>query len=118
MAGFDLPDSPAFEYWRLVRQEYYHWRALEALTRLLDYYESVQDYEQVCRWALHKLELDPWSERSYRRRMKALALSGQRGLALQQYRVCREVLGRELGVMPAAETIHLYEQIRDQTLED
>ena len=117
MAGFNLADSPAFEHWKLVRQEHYHWRALEALTRLLDYYESIQDYEQVCRWTLHKLELDPWSEHSYRRRMKALALSGQRGLALHQYRACQDILGRDLGVMPAAETTHLCEQIRDRMLE-
>jgi DNA-binding SARP family transcriptional activator len=117
LAGFSLHDCPVFEHWRLVRQEYYHWRTLDALTHLLDYYECIQDYEQICRWTLHKLEMDPWCERSYQQRMKALALSGLPGQALKQYQVCQDILSRELGVAPSAETRRLYEQIRDRTLE-
>jgi DNA-binding SARP family transcriptional activator len=117
LAGFDLPDSPAFEHWKLVWQEYCHWLALEALARLVDYYESVQDHEQVIRWTLQKLKLNPWSKRARRRRMKALVLSGRRDLALKEFSICEQVLWRELGVKPEMETTHLYEQIRDQSLE-
>jgi predicted ATPase len=49
--------------------------------------------------------------------MRLLAYSGQRAAALAQYETCRRVLVEELDVEPAAETIRLYEQIRDSELE-
>jgi hypothetical protein len=46
--------------------------------------------------------------------MRLLALNGQRGAALAQYEACRRALADQLDVEPAAETIRLYEQIRDE----
>jgi DNA-binding SARP family transcriptional activator len=117
LAGFSLQDCHVFEHWRLVQKEYYHCQVLDALTHLLDYYESIKDYEKLCRYSLQKLGMDPWCERTYQQRMKALALSGRPGQALKQYLVCADVLSRDLEIMPSTETRLIYEQIRGRTLE-
>lgn len=116
LAGFTLPGCPRFEWWQLSTQEACHRRALEALHQLIVYYEARQDYASVSRCALRQIELEPWRESAYRRCMRALALSGQRGEAVHQYEICRRELAQEMGVEPSAETIQLYEQIREGVL--
>jgi hypothetical protein len=59
------------------------------------------------------LELEPWLEEAYQQLMRLLALDSQRSAALAQFQACRRILSDELGVEPSAETIHLYESIRD-----
>jgi predicted ATPase len=49
--------------------------------------------------------------------MRLLARTGQRAAALAQYETCHRALEVHLGVEPAAQTIRLYEQIRDGLLE-
>jgi DNA-binding SARP family transcriptional activator len=116
LAGFSLADCPRFDWWQLLTQEACHRQALEALTRLAGTYEAQQDYARVSRYARRKIELEPWRESAYRRCMRALALSGQRGEALRHYDMCREQLAREMGVEPSAETTRLYQQIRARAL--
>jgi len=112
LAGFSLPDCPCFEMWQLLTQEACHRQALESLCQLVDTYEARQDYDRVSHYACRKIELEPWRESAYRRYMRALALSGQRGEALRQYDICREQLAREMGIEPSPETIRLRQQIR------
>jgi predicted ATPase/DNA-binding SARP family transcriptional activator len=111
LAGFSLPDSPAFEEWALLRREEFARQASEALGRLTSYYEGQGMYEQALAHAQRRVKLDPWQEEAQRQVMKLLALSGRRSEALAQYETCRHLLAEELGVEPAAETIELYEQI-------
>ena len=59
------------------------------------------------------LDVEPWDENAHRQLMRALALNGQRNLALAQYETCRCLLQEELGVEPGVETTTLYEQLRD-----
>jgi DNA-binding SARP family transcriptional activator len=112
LAGFSLPNCPPFEWWQLLTQEACHRQAMEALFLLVNTYEAQQDYERVCQYTCRKIELDPWRESAYRRYMRALALSGQRGEALHQYKICRQRLAREMGIEPSPETTRLYQQIR------
>lgn len=112
LAGFALAHCPRFEWWQLLTQEACHRQALESLALLVNSYEAQQDYGRVSRYASRQIELEPWRESVYRRCMRALALSGQRGEALRQYDICREQLAREMGVEPSAETTRLYQQIR------
>jgi adenylate cyclase len=44
--------------------------------------------------------------------MRAYAAQGRHGMALQQYRSCRELLREELQVDPEADTVALFEEIR------
>jgi tetratricopeptide (TPR) repeat protein len=64
--------------------------------------------------ALRLLALDPLQEAVYRALMRLHAGRGQRGTALRHYQACAEVLRRELGVEPDAETQRLYREILRQ----
>ena len=112
MAGFSLPNCSQFDWWLLKKQEEYHRLALRALTRLGRYHELYGDFAMAEEYAQKEIELEPWREAAYRRRMRALALSGQRTAALREYLVCERVLERDLGVEPSLETRRLYELIR------
>lgn len=97
LAGFTLPDCPAFEEWRFfeageLRGEYA--RALEQLAR-----------------ALAML-----NEGAHRRLMQLYALAGQRSAALIQYERCRRILADELRCAPEEATTALYRKIRDGEL--
>ena len=55
--------------------------------------------------ALKWVELAPLSEAAHRLAMRAIAKTGDRTGALQQYQTCERLLRDELGVAPDAETI-------------
>src|SRR5262249_50275097 len=61
----------------------------------------------------HWLEHDPVDEQAWRWLLRLLALGGDRAGALQAYRQCADTLRRELAEEPSAETVRLYERIRD-----
>jgi hypothetical protein len=107
-----LPDSPAFDEWRVIQQERYHQRMLAALEALAAHYVAVGDLTKARGYARQQLVLEPWREEAHRQLMRALALDGQRSAALAQYESCRRVLADELGVEPTPETEALYEEIR------
>jgi DNA-binding SARP family transcriptional activator/predicted ATPase/predicted negative regulator of RcsB-dependent stress response len=108
-----IGDSAPFEEWVLLKREWLHQQALDALTQLARYYDLRGAYAQARRVVVRQIELDPWREEAHRHLMDLLARSGQRSAALAQYRTCHRILVRELGVEPSAETTALYEQIRD-----
>ncbi|MEV6923673.1 bacterial transcriptional activator domain-containing protein [Dactylosporangium sp. NPDC051485] len=61
------------------------------------------------------LRHDPARESVHRQLMSLHYANGNRGEAVRQYQSCADVLGRELGVGPSAQTRELYEQIlRDE----
>jgi DNA-binding SARP family transcriptional activator len=113
---FFLEDSTEFEEWTLMQRENTHQRVLDAHSYLADYYELHRDFQSVRRHTTRMLELDPWREEAHRQMMRALALDGQRSVALAQYDTCKRVLAEELDVEPSAETRELYENIRLDTL--
>jgi tetratricopeptide (TPR) repeat protein len=62
------------------------------------------------------LSIDPLYESAHRGLMQAFALQGSRSQALHQYKHCAEILYKELNVKPSAETIKLYEEIRNDKI--
>jgi DNA-binding SARP family transcriptional activator len=58
------------------------------------------------------LSSEPWNEDATVIKMACHAESGARSLATAAYRSCAEALYREFGITPAAQTSHLYDQIR------
>jgi DNA-binding SARP family transcriptional activator/predicted ATPase/tetratricopeptide (TPR) repeat protein len=117
LEGFSLRDSAPFEEWVGSVREQLQRQCLAALARLAEQHEAAGDVAKACEIAWRAVDLAPWQEESHRRLMRLLALSGQRSVALAQFETCRHLLQRELGVAPAAETIRLYEQIRDGVIE-
>lgn len=113
LAGFSLADAPTYEEWLLLRREQLATRALLALKTLADVYEVHDDLEKAHTYASRLLALDPYEEASRRQLMRILARRGLPDQALAQYAALRRLLRDELGVEPNAQTVELYEQIRD-----
>jgi len=116
LEGFSLVDSPAFEEWVLVIREQIKREVLGALRRLAAHFEAQGEYDLAANYGRRALALEPWDEEAHRQVMRALALDGQRSLALAQFEACRKLLEQELGVEPAQETIALAESIRHEEL--
>jgi DNA-binding SARP family transcriptional activator len=61
--------------------------------------------------AREAVRLEAYRESGYRRLMRLLAANGDRAEAIRAYNQCRDLLERELGVAPSAETESLYREI-------
>lgn len=112
LAGFAVDDSVEFEEWRRNKQEELHIQALYLLSILTDAAEADGDYMAARQYARRQIDLEPWREAAHRRLMQILVQSGDSRGAIAQYHVCRQIVQQELGVEPEAETVALYEQIR------
>ncbi len=61
--------------------------------------------------AREAVRLEPYRESGYRRLMRVLAANGDRAEAIVAYNQCRDLLQRELGVPPSAETEALVREL-------
>lgn len=113
LEGFYVRDAPDFEDWMLAERARLRELALHALHRLTEIEMSRANYLAALESTARLLAFDPWREEAHRQRMSALARAGQRSAALAQYQTCRRILEKELDVEPSAETMALYEQIRN-----
>jgi predicted ATPase/DNA-binding SARP family transcriptional activator len=112
LAGFAVDDSTEFEEWRRYKQEELHIQALDLLATLTDAAEASGDYTAARHYARRQIELEPWRDIAHRRLIQILARSGDRRAAIAQYHAYRQTVKREVGGEPEAETVALYEQIR------
>jgi TolB-like protein len=106
-----VPPTEAFAEWLLYERAGLRERAVHALSKLVALHG---DGEPAARAAVRLLALDPLQERVHRLLMRLYLDQGRRGDALEQYQRCRDVLQREIGVIPEAETERLYREIRGQ----
>ena len=113
--AFFVRGADLFEEWQLVERERLRQQATDGWQRLGQRMEragnraqAIADYRQV-------LQLDAWRESTHRGLMRLYVQNGDRPAALAHYEQYTDLLQRELGVEPAAETVALYEQIRDET---
>jgi predicted ATPase/DNA-binding SARP family transcriptional activator len=113
LEGFTLKDCPAFDDWSLVVRERVQQQVSVLLSRLAELYEQSKEPEKAIGCTRKRLELEPWQEEAHRQLMRLLSASDQRPAALAQYEACKRALKSELGVEPSAETVRLYESIRD-----
>lgn len=116
LAGFAVPDAPAFDDWAATTRQYLHQQLVAAITQGMERAEADGEFAQVADLAQRQLDLAPWDESAHQRRMRALALDGQRAAALAQFDNCIQLLDRELGVVPDEATVALAEQIRSGAL--
>jgi predicted ATPase/DNA-binding SARP family transcriptional activator/Tfp pilus assembly protein PilF len=119
MAGFTLPDSPAFDDWQSYEREGLRRDLAGALERLAGLLgrSAEESTGQAIGYARRWLALDPLDEAAHRLLMQLYARSGQRQAALQQYQECVQLLESELGLPPADETTALVERIRSGEFE-
>lgn len=112
LQGFTVLDSDVFEEWRRDVQEDLHLKAMTALRRLADYYEEASLYDRAIAYARRLVQMAPWAEEEHYRLMRLYALSGQRPLALTQYKECQRILAEEFGTVPSPEITALYQRVK------
>ncbi len=98
-----------YDDWVLEERARLHGLACAALTRLTQH--DGQDQAARLAYASRLVELEPTSEWAHRHLIVAHIERGDRASAVRAYHRCVELLARELGVEPAAETRALVEQL-------
>lgn len=114
LAGFTLPDSPAFDDWHFFQADGLRQTLATLLEQLVRGHSAAQQFTDAIPFARRWVALDPLHEPAHCQLMLAYALAGQHAAALRQYESCVRVLEEELGVPPAAETTAVYAQIRQR----
>ncbi|RMD65183.1 MAG: hypothetical protein D6826_00700 [Alphaproteobacteria bacterium] len=110
LQGANLADGP-FADWALVERQRLHEHALEVFSKLLAHRLDAGETQLAVDAALRLLAFDPLEETVHRQLMQIYLEQGRRGAAIEQYRLCRAILERELGVQPEPETEGLYQEI-------
>ncbi|MBI5667391.1 MAG: tetratricopeptide repeat protein [Chloroflexi bacterium] len=113
MAGFSLPDSPAFDEWQLLQRESLRRELGTALHALVQQLAEAGQPEAAIQQARRWLALDSLNENAHRELMQLYYQAGQRAAALRQYQECVDILKRELKAAPEAETVELYRAIQE-----
>jgi DNA-binding SARP family transcriptional activator/predicted ATPase len=112
MAGFTLPDSPAFDEWQFFEAESLRQALGQSLEALTAGHAGQGAYERAIEYGRRWLALDLLHEPAHRQLMRLYALAGRKEAALRQYAECARVLDEELGIEPGEETLALYQAIR------
>lgn len=115
LAGFTLPDAPAFDQWQLAEESELRLGLALCLRRLIEGYRLQADWATALGYARRWLEIEPYEEAAHRELMRLYVAAGQRTAALRQYEECRQMLAREFGLEPQPETTALFESIRSQS---
>ena len=106
LQGFAECDEK-FDEWLGVERRRLDEMLQQALQRLLDHYVVTGAIDRAIQIALRLIALDPLQESVHRTLIRLYMYQDRVGSALDQYRRCRELLARELGVRPAPETERL-----------
>jgi DNA-binding SARP family transcriptional activator/TolB-like protein len=107
----DLLPEDLSEDWSTVRREQLRAIYREILLCVSQLLEKSGDYQNSIERLKTLLDFEPADEEAHRRLMRTYALTGDRHLAVQQYRQCAELLRRQLEAEPDELTAMLYEQI-------
>ena len=111
LQGFHIREARGFDEWVTLERERIQRQVLMSWRGLSNTYLQIGDLDSAIRVLKSALEIDPLQEGLHRELMQNLALSGQQGAALTQYRECAAVLKAELDVEPALATRRLYDRI-------
>ena len=109
MDGLDAR-SESFDIWLSAEQIRLLDMAISALSRLVDHFRHV-DIERAISFGQRLLSIDPLQERMHRRLMELYHAIDRREEVVRQYRDFRNLLQKELGLLPGAETDALYNQL-------
>jgi len=116
LAGFELPDSQAFDEWLFFQRDRLRQQLAEALQALVGWHAATADYSAGIECARRWVALDPLHEPARRELMRLYAWAGQPSAAQRQYAETARLLDEELGAAPEPETTELYEAIKARRL--
>ncbi len=103
--------------WASLPREHYRQLYLDVLIALAGQYEKEGELSDAAEMLRLALAEEPTLETAHRGLMRVFARKGQATRAFHQYEICRETLGKELGMDPSTETIKLLDDIREGELE-
>ena len=103
--------SPVFDEWLLLEREALRRDALTGLDQLMLRHQDQGEWDQAIAAGSRLLALDPLQEAVHQRLMQLYAQQGQLGSAQRQFKLCRDVLERELNTPPAPETVALFQSL-------
>lgn len=112
LAHFNLDDSSEFDEWAFMLRESSNQRAVQALALLAEYHERRHEFESARQAAERLVELAPWDETAHNQVIRLLAQDGQWSAAQARYATLRRYLVDQMCLEPSAETVALYEQVR------
>lgn len=85
---------------------------IRALLGLSEIYRQSGDHEKAIGLTQRLLAVDPLQEIAHRQLMELYAQVGQREAALEQFKICKDLLQEELAVEPLEETTALFLELR------
>ncbi len=109
--GLVVREDP-FDDWLANTRREYRLRACAALQSVADIALGRGELDSAIEFYRQKLALDPCAEPAHRGLIEALAKSGRRSEALQQYQTCVETLRVQLDMEPSADTQSLFARIK------
>ncbi|MBE7210012.1 MAG: hypothetical protein INR65_03245 [Gluconacetobacter diazotrophicus] len=107
--GDFLPETGA--EWAMLERERLRAVWLDALYALARAFARLDDWCAAIALARTLCAAEPLREDAHRLLMAAYARGGNRALALRQFRVCAQVLSRELGIEPMEQTVALHRSL-------
>jgi DNA-binding SARP family transcriptional activator len=116
LEGVYLDNNQEFENWLLAERERWISRSEAILTHVIKGLTQQGQYDDALESCQRLLQLTPWNETTHRQVMKLLMWTGQRPAALRQFQICKQALWEHLAVQPSADTISLYQKIREGSL--
>ena len=111
LEGIAIRDS-ACQEWLAKERDRLRRLIVEALSSLSQLQITESDFKTAIESAERLVDYDPLQESGWRLLMTAYHERGDRNHALMAYKRCLDILDKELGVEPEAETNKLHEQIK------
>ncbi len=109
--GDFLLDNPYIDWLREMR-EMLRSMFLNTAEELLKYYYRIKEYKSSIEIANRILEVDLCWESAYLYKIKNYDNLNRRSMAIKTYQKCKQVMDRELNVLPMAEIENLYKKLR------
>ncbi len=106
--------SAMFDEWLLLEREALRREAMTGMGALFERLCHSDQADEAIAMGGRLLALDPLQEAVHRKLMQLYVDQGQRGSAQRQFKLCRDVLKRELNTPPAPETLALYRALGEQ----
>ncbi|MBI5959009.1 MAG: tetratricopeptide repeat protein [Chloroflexi bacterium] len=114
LAGFTLPDCPAFDEWQFFQRERLRQEFRGGLDRLIAGQVAAGQFDAALPYAQQRLALDTLDEAAHRQLIRLYAWTGQWSAAQRQVQQCVIMLRDELAAEPDQETQALAELIQQR----
>ncbi|MBN1428047.1 MAG: tetratricopeptide repeat protein [Anaerolineae bacterium] len=111
LEGYPVDYSPELGEWLNRKREHYQVMLLSGMEKLAACYVARGQWKPAADLDRRILAIEPWHEEAHRQLMLCLARQGEYNDALAHYQICCQVLDKELGVTPSADTVALHERI-------